>query len=427
MDRGVEPSQCLYPRSFGKNVHIGKQIDNILSRLPFRRLPIWTVFGSIGCVYIAIMVQFYSMHLDKIAQQIKANFVSQNYQDLGRSNIFDLSMKLTSLASSIDWVCITGEKNGVIFFERIEGSCSSGLFQKQVIISNMPSDDLKIQITVKTAGPLKILFIWLSFVTVMFVAIVTKIVLVWQKEKNRLHTDFAEKAKQMAHDLRSPLSALKVMVAKERNVDFENRELLQKVFVRLSKIADEFLTYSRRNNLSITKKLVARGPFNGEFSESIFRLVDLMDGIKAVLDEKKIEFTSIDNLKLSAHFDVYDSNAKYQGDLDQLMRIVSNLLNNSIESLSEKTKLVSVTLGQESGSLLLEIRDTGKGIPTEIIAKLGHESVTYGKRTGNGLALKNAFTNIQQWAGEMKILPLRPLGTLIVIRLNSHRIDHQAI
>ena len=70
-------------------------------------------------------------------------------------------------------------------------------------------------------------------------------------------------------------------------------------------------------------------------------------------------------------------------DARELQRIVSNLVNNSIEAFT----------GPGTVDISLASAD-GKGIPPEILSRLGRKGETHGKAGGTGLGLYHARTAI---------------------------------
>ena len=73
-------------------------------------------------------------------------------------------------------------------------------------------------------------------------------------------------------------------------------------------------------------------------------------------------------------------------------------------------------LSELAGRVLIS-KDTGKGIPPEILAKLGQKGVTYGKAGGNGLGLYHARTMIEGWGGSFTMKSEPGQGTAVLIAL----------
>ncbi|MBI4655961.1 MAG: hypothetical protein HY746_04335 [Elusimicrobia bacterium] len=100
----------------------------------------------------------------------------------------------------------------------------------------------------------------------------------------------------------------------------------------------------------------------------------------------------------------------------EFRRIISNLVNNAVESLGDNGA-VNVGLVCEDGNIILTITDTGKGIPPEILAKLGTRGETHGKAGGSGLGLFHARTTAERWGGSLEIKSELSKGTSVTVKL----------
>ena len=69
-----------------------------------------------------------------------------------------------------------------------------------------------------------------------------------------------------------------------------------------------------------------------------------------------------------------------------------------MEAGGEEKALVAVSLTAEDGQVLLSIQDRGKGIPADILARLGQQGETHGKAGGSGLGLYHARASAASWA-----------------------------
>ncbi|MNY69928.1 Globin-coupled histidine kinase [compost metagenome] len=73
---------------------------------------------------------------------------------------------------------------------------------------------------------------------------------------------------------------------------------------------------------------------------------------------------------------------------------------------------------EQDGQVLLEIEDTGVGIPPEIQAKVFEPFFTTKKEgQGTGLGLSMSKSIIEQFGGTIEFKPADPTGTCFVIRL----------
>jgi hypothetical protein len=97
-------------------------------------------------------------------------------------------------------------------------------------------------------------------------------------------------------------------------------------------------------------------------------------------------------------------------------RILINLINNAIEA-KPKSNAIHIKLGCTDSSVQISINDDGKGIPKNILSKLGKEEVTHGKDDGHGIGLYHATQTVTSWGGKLKILSEDGHGTTISIIL----------
>lgn len=136
--------------------------------------------------------------------------------------------------------------------------------------------------------------------------------------------------------------------------------------------------------------------------------------IEQVLSEKRLQHKDKTGVKIE--FNSAPSEIKALVEPKELQRLLSNLVNNSVEAFAGPGT-VAVSLSALDGKVSIEVRDNGKGIPPEILAKLGRKGETYGKAGGNGLGLYHARTTLEGWGGNFKIESEQGKGTLVSIVL----------
>ena len=100
----------------------------------------------------------------------------------------------------------------------------------------------------------------------------------------------------------------------------------------------------------------------------------------------------------------------------EFKRVISNLVNNAAEVLGNHGR-VEVTLSKHDDTVLISVSDNGKGIPPELLKKLGQRGETHGKAGGSGLGLYHARTSVESWGGTFKIESEVGKGTAIKVFL----------
>ncbi len=200
-------------------------------------------------------------------------------------------------------------------------------------------------------------------------------------------------ARQVAHDIRSPLSALRIL-ENVQGIAAEPRDLLIGAARRIEKIAQDLL------DKTLVDEHFTRAPH--EIVAQILLEKRAALGPNSLI---KIEKGNVSNTTIMISPGVF-------------ARVISNLLNNAVESI-ESSGTVSVE-GQVSGTnLVLRISDTGRGIPQRILAEIGKPGFSFGKKNGYGLGLSHAIASVRATGGDVKIESREGAGTVVSITLNT--------
>jgi len=118
------------------------------------------------------------------------------------------------------------------------------------------------------------------------------------------------------------------------------------------------------------------------------------------------------NIKFTLQLDKIPS---IKADPYQLHQAIVNIVLNSIQSM-EVPGSITITTGLSDNNILLSIKDTGKGIPEELIQKITDPFITE-KEGGTGLGLAIASRVIKNHNGKLKINSQPGIGTEVVISL----------
>jgi signal transduction histidine kinase len=224
-------------------------------------------------------------------------------------------------------------------------------------------------------------------------------------ETSRLERELAvskatsDLAAQVAHDIRSPLAAMGA-AARGLQLPGEQRELLENSARRIQDIADDLLRRYRSPS-------AAR-------AEEKPRPCLLAGLIEKTLAEKRLQYK--DKAGVNIVFAVAAGEARASVNPGDLQRLLSNLVNNSVEAFGQHGTL-TLTLSSRDGEVFLEVKDDGRGIPPEILPKLGLKGSTHGKAGGTGLGLYHARVSVENWGGRLEIESEPGAGTTVTIAL----------
>ncbi len=215
-----------------------------------------------------------------------------------------------------------------------------------------------------------------------------------------------ELAKRLAHDIRSPLSALNLVSNKIIGINPEQREIIEQVAKRINDIANDLL-----NQSSEVHKIIASNSAvdEGAFKEQIF-LKGLID---KVISEKRIEYSDNEKIILISRLENLSENAKIDFSEKELIRILSNLINNCVEAIVENGSICIEAWNMDQ-TLYLRVIDFGKGIPNALLEKLTAEPIS-SKSRGSGIGVYSAFKLLKAAGHDLTIDTKEGVGTQVTI------------
>jgi len=187
---------------------------------------------------------------------------------------------------------------------------------------------------------------------------------------------------KMAHDIRNPLNVIKVQV-----------DLLK---LRYSKQEDTIMLDSlgrmERAVGGITSQLndvlnfLKESPMNFE-SNSLLKMLEESVLYIQKPDNVRIEFPTNDVAVLC--------------DNSKMQRVFANIIQNSIQVL-DKGGTVSISCTEQENGVQIAIRDTGSGIPNELLAKI-FEPLFTTKSDGTGLGLPICKKIVEDHGGSISV------------------------
>jgi signal transduction histidine kinase len=202
-------------------------------------------------------------------------------------------------------------------------------------------------------------------------------------------------AAQVAHDIRSPLSALQVLT-EQKLIELEEskRIMLRDAVYQIKDII---------NNLDQNPL-----PKNTETQIAIL--------LEHVLSERRTAFSE-KLIAINQNFGVHAYSFFVKALPSEIKRVITNLINNAIDSISsDKKGVIDVTLEKDSENIIIAIKDNGCGIPFEIFGSLFNHGFTT-KKSGSGLGLYYAKETVSKWGGSINLQSEVGKGTSISIKL----------
>lgn len=342
------------------------------------------VIAVASLLLLTLILRF---NLYQTTKQFADDFKSQNFNEIYSMDTLKISSRLNAISSTVNWECIEAEIAGKPFFKMNKNSCSTGLFRQKTVISIPEANNVKITFTLKYSDENKT--IYLVFLISQILLIVSLIYTTRKNEQEKKQL-IQKAAFQLSHDIRSPLATLNSISENLQAKSNDDLKLLKLSIDRINQISNSLLDQGKEQR-----------SINFNFNQTIANLVEL----------KKIEHQHA-SITFS---DKTNSEISITGNKIEFERMLSNLINNAIESNANPT--VIITLEIENSDLKLSILDNGNGIPQTIIDNLGKSNLST-KEKGNGLGLSHAIETAQNANAKIDFLS-KPTGTKITITYSS--------
>ncbi|HVV69212.1 MAG TPA: HAMP domain-containing sensor histidine kinase [Patescibacteria group bacterium] len=226
-----------------------------------------------------------------------------------------------------------------------------------------------------------------------------------ETEHKKLQEELSRTALKVAHDIRSPLAALDMIIQSTMTLPEDNRILFRNAVWRIRDIANTLL---KKNSINpLTQQIEEDEHFTKQLLSSV---------INMLITEKRMQYRSKPNIEIENIFnsDSYGLFAMIK--ISDFKRILSNLINNAVESLTDTGKITIKLLSNEK-KIEIWIQDNGRGIPVEVLKILGQPGVTYGKQDGHGLGVYYAKNTLDSWGGKLIIESELGKGTSVKVCL----------
>ncbi len=218
----------------------------------------------------------------------------------------------------------------------------------------------------------------------------------------------------VAHEVRNPLNAIGMAVQRlgreyapqgeEGREEFSKLVgLIREEIRRINGIVEDFLGVTRKGRLELRE----------------IPIRDLLERLKTLVEaqalSRNVEVVVTDR----------GSDPVVLADGERIMQALLNLVNNSLEAMPPQGGVISLSYWAESKDrAVIEVSDTGKGIPAEEMDKIFDLGFTT-KARGLGLGLHVAREIVDLHGGEIKVRQRQGGGTVFSIFLPAKGERHQ--
>ncbi|MCB0507421.1 MAG: GHKL domain-containing protein [Bacteroidetes bacterium] len=196
-----------------------------------------------------------------------------------------------------------------------------------------------------------------------------------------------EMAKQVAHEIKNPLTPMKLSIQhlqralKDNSPDIQ--ELTEKISQRLIEQIDNL------SNIATAFSDFAKMP-QGEFKE-----IDIEPILVSTVDL----FNETEGVEI--HLELLNQPCFVFGDKEQLMRVFTNIIKNATQAIPEnKIGIIEIKLTEDQQDYIISIKDNGVGIPDEKRTHIFEPNFTT-KSSGTGLGLAISKNIIERMNGKI--------------------------
>ena len=210
-----------------------------------------------------------------------------------------------------------------------------------------------------------------------------------------------EMAKQVAHEIKNPLTPMRLTVQSfQRKFDVNDPNLKQKINDYSETLIQQIDTMS-----SVASAFSNFASMPAQQNE----LLNVVDVVQLTLDIFNEEYL---------YFDAEKEEIISKIDRTQLIRIITNLVKNAIQAIPEnqENKAIFVSIKKELKNVLITVTDNGIGIDSQDFNRIFEPKFTT-KSSGMGLGLGIIKNIIENYNGTITLESHKGKGTTFVVSL----------
>ena len=221
--------------------------------------------------------------------------------------------------------------------------------------------------------------------------------------KSNKEQAWREMAKQVAHEIKNPLTPMRLSVQSfQKNFDKKNPKIEKKL--------DEFVKTLIQQIDTMSTIASAFSNF-AEMPAQVGEKINIIETTRLALKifkEKHIIFTS------------EHKNIQVDIDRTQMVRIATNLVKNAIEACSTlKKPIIEVEITAKKKNVFIKIADNGLGIPKDLESKIFEPKFTT-KTSGMGLGLGMVKNLVKSYKGSIDFQSTIGEGTIFTIKFPTN-------
>ncbi|MEO9210559.1 MAG: HAMP domain-containing sensor histidine kinase, partial [Ginsengibacter sp.] len=214
---------------------------------------------------------------------------------------------------------------------------------------------------------------------------------------------WSEMARQVAHEIKNPLTPMKLNLQYLQMAIADNEKDLKMITTRvaeiilrqidhLAQIASDFAQFANIDNFKLQK----------------FDVNEVLENVISLYAT---------NEKVHINTQLYHNKIIIEADNTQINRLFTNLLQNAVQAVPEDRKVIIKIISQlKNNKILISVKDNGNGIPAAMIDKIFTPNFTT-KTSGTGLGLAMCRGIIEKVNGKIWFETKENEGTTFYVEL----------
>lgn len=220
--------------------------------------------------------------------------------------------------------------------------------------------------------------------------------------KSERQSAWKEMARQVAHEIKNPLTPMRLNIQHLQRSIADNPEEVQERMDKFSRIMIE--------QIDTLSRIASEFSNFAKMPRPEMEVLNLSDTLNAAVEL----YSNTPNVEIKFVNHVNDS-VEIEADRKQLIRAMSNLIKNGIQSIPQgKMGAIEVCMFKENEGIYVSVTDNGKGIPADEQDKIFEPYFTT-KSGGTGLGLALVKNILHEFKSEVSFESEENKGTVFTI------------
>lgn len=207
-----------------------------------------------------------------------------------------------------------------------------------------------------------------------------------------------ELASNIAHEINNPLTSIlgyAELIKEETDIESIMRDvdIIEKESLRARDIVQQLLEFARKRSL-----------------ETVTLDINVL-----LLEAIELVSVQVKDTRIEVREDFGDIPTTL-GDANQLKQVFINIINNAVFAMQDKGVL-GISTRVKDGKIKINISDTGRGIPVEVISRIFEPFFSTKKEKGTGIGLSVSYKIIRSHNGRIDVESKEDEGSTFIVTL----------